>query len=234
MAEEKKKNYTKLIIVALIILTITLVFKFTGIAQYVSIDNLNKLSDWIESYGLLGPVVYILFFIVSTAFFLPGLPVAVLGGIVFGAVWGTIYASIGSTLGATAAFLIARYAARDTVESWVKGNKQFEKIDSGVREHGWRMLMITRLVPIFPFNLQNYAYGLTDIPLKTYILVSYICMLPGAIAFTFAGGSIRSGQGDIGKTFIYLGIAGVFFVLLSLIPKWLKKRSSIDIESMED
>lgn len=231
---EKKKNYGKLVGVAVVVIAISLILKFTGVAQYISLDNINKLSDWIEGFGMIGPIIYMLLFIVGTIFFLPGLPIAVLGGIVFGAVWGTIYASIASTIGATMAFLLGRYAARDLVEGWVKGNKQFEKIDEGVKEHGWRMLMITRLVPVFPFNLQNYTYGLTDIDLKTYTLVSWLCMIPGAIAFSFAGGSIRSGQGDLGKTFMYLGIAGVFFVFLSLIPRWLKKRSDVNIDDMEE
>jgi uncharacterized membrane protein YdjX (TVP38/TMEM64 family) len=164
-----------------------------------------------------------LFYIVACIFFLPGLPIAVLAGFAFGPIFGTIWASIGATMGATAAFLIARYAARGMVESWVEGNEQFKKIDEGVRKQGWRMLMITRLVPIFPFNLQNYAYGLTDIKLSTYVLVSWICMLPGAAAFCFAGGTLTSG-GDLKTTFLYLAIAAIFFVFLSFIPGWIKKK----------
>jgi uncharacterized membrane protein YdjX (TVP38/TMEM64 family) len=86
------------------------------------------------------------------------------------------------------------------------------------------MVMITRLVPVFPFNLQNYAYGLTDIPLKTYALVTLPCMLPATIAFNFAAGSVRTG--DFGKTLWYLGIAAVFFVALSCIPGWVRKSAS--------
>jgi uncharacterized membrane protein YdjX (TVP38/TMEM64 family) len=87
--------------------------------------------------------------------------------------------------------------------------------------------MITRLVPVFPFNLQNYAYGLTKIGFPTYVLLSWICMLPGAIAFTFMGGAIVSGEGNLGRTFIYLGIGAVVLVLISLIPGWIKRRSKL-------
>ncbi len=87
------------------------------------------------------------------------------------------------------------------------------------------MLLITRLVPVFPFNLQNYAYGVTKIGLGTYVLPSAVCIIPGAAAFTFAGGSLASAQQDLTKTFTYLGIAAVIFVLVSLIPGWIRKRS---------
>ncbi|GAA0731683.1 hypothetical protein GCM10008906_00430 [Clostridium oceanicum] len=129
---------------------------------------------------------------------------------------------IGATLGASLAFLIGRYAGRGMVEKWVKGKEEFEKIDEGVRKQGWRMLMITRLVPVFPFNLQNFAYGLTKIDFKTYVFVSAISMIPGIIAFTFMAGAIVSGEG-IGKISVYIGIGAIFFVIISLIPKWIKK-----------
>jgi uncharacterized membrane protein YdjX (TVP38/TMEM64 family) len=91
------------------------------------------------------------------------------------------------------------------------------------------MVMITRLVPIFPFNVQNYVYGLTDIPLRTYALVTLPCMVPATVAFSFAAGSVRTG--DIGTTIWYLGVAAVFFVLLSLIPRWVRRRAhSTDLD----
>lgn len=230
---EKKKNVAKLISIVVIIGLVVFLLRYFGITEYLSMDNIQQLRSWIEGFGIIAPIVFILLWIATCIFFLPGLPVALLAGFVFGPIWGVIWSSIGSTLGATAAFLVGRYAARSMVESWVEGNKQFEKIDKGVREQGWRMLMITRLVPIFPFNLQNYAYGLTDIKLSTYILVSWLCMLPGTIAYVFAGGSVVSGEGNLGKTFMYLAIAAVFFVIISLIPGWIKKRHG-DLVDMEE
>jgi uncharacterized membrane protein YdjX (TVP38/TMEM64 family) len=106
----------------------------------------------------------------------------------------------------------------------VKDNAQFRKIDDGVERQGWRMLMITRLVPIFPFNLQNYAYGLTKIRFPTYVLVSWICMLPGTAAYVQLGGALVSGKGNLGKTLLYLALAGVLIVLVSLIPNLIRKR----------
>ena len=110
------------------------------------------------------------------------------------------------------------------VEGWVQGNAQFRRIDEGVQRQGWRMLMLTRLVPLFPFNLQNYAYGLTKIRFSTYLLVSWICMLPGTAAYVQLGAAVNVGEGNIRKTLIYLAGAGVFIVLVSLIPNLIRKR----------
>jgi uncharacterized membrane protein YdjX (TVP38/TMEM64 family) len=225
--QSKKGNFIKLGIVAVIITIVVVLMKQFGIFEYISIENIKNLKTWIEGFGILGPIVYILLYIIACLFFLPGLPIAVLAGFAFGPVMGALWADIGATLGAAAAFLVGRYAARGMVESWVEGNQQFKKIDEGVEKQGWRMLMITRLVPVFPFNLQNFAYGLTKIKFVTYVVVSFICMLPGAIAFAFMGGSIVSGEGNIGKTFLYLAIGAVFFVIISLIPGWIKKKKGV-------
>ena len=227
----KKTNWMKLIIATAVILAGIALIRYLGLFQYISMQNIMNLKAWINGLGAVGPLVYILLFIAACLFFLPGLPVAILGGLAFGPIMGSVWASIGSTAGAALAFLVARYVARDMVEGWAQANPLFKKIDDGVAAQGWRMLMITRLVPVFPFNLQNYAYGLTKIGFPTYVLVSWICMLPGAIAFTFMGGAIVSGEGNIGRIFMYLGIGAVVLVLISLIPGWIKKRSGLaDLE----
>jgi uncharacterized membrane protein YdjX (TVP38/TMEM64 family) len=222
-----KKEYKKLLAVVGTLALVLAGIRWTGIAEYISLDNARQLEQWVSQYGWLGPAVYILIYISACILFLPGLPVTIIGALAFGAVRGTLFTSIGSILGATAAFLIARYAARGVVENWINGNPQFEKIDKGVEKHGWRMLMITRMVPLFPFNLQNFAYGLTKIKLPTYILVSWVCMLPGVIAYNFMAGSVVSGEGDLTRTFIYLSIGAVFFVMISLIPVYLQKQKRV-------
>lgn len=227
--QDKKNNGVKLVAAAAVILAVIALMRYFGLFQYVSMQNIMNLKAWINGLGAIGPLVYILLFIAACLFFLPGLPVAILGGLAFGPIMGTVWASIGSTAGAALAFLVARYVARDMVEGWAQANPIFKKIDDGVAAQGWRMLMITRLVPVFPFNLQNYAYGLTKIGFATYVLVSWICMLPGAVAFTFMGGAIVSGEGNLGRTFIYLGIGAVVLVIISLIPGWIKKRSKLEL-----
>ena len=190
--------------------------------EMLTVDNVNHLNAWFDGLGWWAPAVFILLWIAASVLFLPGLAITIVGGLVFGAVWGTVWTTVGANLGAVAAFLIGRYAARGIVEGLVEKNQALKKIDEGVKHQGWRMLMVTRLLPIFPFNVQNYVYGLTEIPLRTYVLVTLPCMLPATIAYNFAAGSVRTG--DLGKTLWYLGIAAVFFVLLSLVPGWVRKR----------
>ena len=221
-SSQKNKWIKPLVILVVFGAVIGALIKF-GAFEYFSKENIGKLNETVEGLGIWGPVVYVIVYIFAVIFFLPGSVITLVAG-VFGPVLGTILVSIASTVGSALAFLIARYAMRPMVETWAAKNSAFQKIDNGVEQNGWRMVMLTRLVPIFPFNLQNYAYGLTKINFWTYVLVSWICMLPGTVAFVFASGSIIGGKGDVKKTFMYLAIAGVFFVGLSFVPKLLNKK----------
>lgn len=198
----------------------------SGLTAYLTLGNLQDLAQRVHALGWVAPAVYVALWVAAALFFLPGLPVTLLGAVLFGAWWGLLWVVIGSNLGAICAFLAARYAVRPLVRSWAEGNDQFRRIDEGVARQGWRMVMITRLVPLFPYNLQNYAYGLTKISLPTYALVSLLCMLPGTAAYCLAGGALVSGQGDIKKTLLYLALGGVCLVLVSLLPGWIKKRTA--------
>ncbi len=218
-----KKSRIKILITVGIVAAVYLALRYYGVTDEIRLENVPKIKTWVASFGKIAPLIYIGLYLVSTVFFLPGSPVTVLAGFVFGPLWGVFYASVASIISVSVAFLIARYVARDLVEGWVKDNAQFRKIDEQVEEQGWRILMLTRLVPIFPFNLQNYAYGLTSIRFSTYVLVSAIFMLPGTAVFVQFGGAFVSGEGNIWKTLLYLGIAGVLMLLLSLIPRLLQK-----------
>lgn len=220
-----KSNVGRLLAVVAIIVVGVVVAWQLGAFEYISMDNIQTMRSWINSLGWIGPVIYVGLYMASALFFIPGSPLALLAGFVFGPIWGALLAVTGATLGAAAAFLAARYAAREMVAGWMRSNPQLKKIDDGVNEQGWRMLMITRLVPVFPYNVQNFVYGLTKINLLQFVLVSWICMLPGAVAFAFMAGSIAAGEG-MGNTLIYLGVGAVFFVILSLIPGWIKKRNA--------
>ena len=220
----KEKNVGKLVGIGLALVAVVVVARLTGLSEYISLDGLGRLRDWIDGFGVAAPIVFIAIYAVATVAFLPGTPLTLLAGLVFGPVFGTLWAVIGATIGATLAFLVGRYAARGLVEGWTANNERVKRLDEGVERQGWRMLLITRLVPVFPFNLQNYAYGITKIGLGTYVLLTAVCIIPGAAVYTFAGGSLASAQQDLTRTFIYLGIAAVFFVAVSLIPGRLRSR----------
>jgi uncharacterized membrane protein YdjX (TVP38/TMEM64 family) len=216
-------SWVKLVVALAIIVGGILAAWLLGAFEYLSRENFDSLKLWFEGLGMLAPLVFILVWIAACVFFLPGIPVTVVGAFVFGPIWGTVYSLIGATLGATAAFLVGRYGARGMVEGLIQKNAALQKIDRGVERQGWRMLMITRLVPVFPFNAQNYVYGLTKIRLLTYFALTLVFMAPGTAAYNFAAGKLLRGEFDM-TTLYYLAGAAVLFVLLSLIPGWLKKR----------
>jgi len=231
---KKGKPWQRLLLAVVIIVVVALIANQLGLFDLLKGGSLKerveRLDGMFQSLGVWAPAVFILIWILACTLLLPGLPVTIAGALVFGAVWGSVYTAIGANIGACAAFLVGRYAARSMVEGWIEKNKSLKKIDEGVRQQGWRMLMITRFVPLFPFSLQNYVYGLTNIPFRTYALVTIPTILPGTIAFNFAAGSAREvilsgGQPEaLKRTVLYLAVAAVFFVLVSLIAGRAKKR----------
>jgi uncharacterized membrane protein YdjX (TVP38/TMEM64 family) len=198
----------------------------SGLREALTADGLARLTRWLDGLGAWGPVAYVAGYVLLKLVFVPALPLTLLGGLAFGPVLGAAYVSLAATLGAAAAFLVARHALRGLVEGWVARSPRLARIDALVAEHGWRILAVTRLVPLFPYNLQNYAYGLTRLRFWPYVLVSWVCMLPATVAYTLAGSALGEGGRDPRRTVAYLGAAGVLLVLVSLLPRWLARRSA--------
>jgi uncharacterized membrane protein YdjX (TVP38/TMEM64 family) len=199
-----------------------------GLGELVRLDGLDQIRDRIAGAGPWGPVVYVAGYALAELLFVPGLPLTVLGGVAFGPWWGTVWVSAGSTLGAALAFLLARHALRGTVERWIAGSPRLARLDAAVEREGWRILVVTRLVPLFPFNLQNFAYGLTRIPFWRYVALSWLCMLPGTAAYTMAAGALVEGRGMAARPGVLLGAAALL-VGTSLVPRWLgRRRSTMD------
>ncbi|WP_414551247.1 TVP38/TMEM64 family protein [Anabaena sp. CCY 0017] len=159
-------------------------------AQNVSGFNpqlwLRNALQWIDGLGAVGALAFILLYIVATVAFLPGSILTLGAGVVFGVVMGSLYVFIGATIGATAAFLVGRYLARGWVAQKIAGNNKFRAIDEAVGREGLKIVLLTRLSPIFPFNLLNYAYGVTGVSLKDYFLGS-VGMIPGTIMYVYIG-----------------------------------------------
>jgi uncharacterized membrane protein YdjX (TVP38/TMEM64 family) len=197
-----------------------------GLADLVRLDNLARLRERIDGFGPWAPLVFVVGYVAAVVAFVPALPITILGGLVFGAVWGAVYVAVAATTGACLSFLVARYAARAAVERWLAGYPALARMDRAVARHGFRIVMITRLVPIFPFNLQNYAYGLTSIGFGAYAVTSFLCMLPGTLVFTAAAGAVVAGAWDARRMLLLLALAGVLLVALSLLPRWLRGRST--------
>lgn len=173
------------------------------------------LAAWIDGAGAAGPILFIAVYALATVLFLPGTMVTLAGGALFGPVLGTVYNLAGATLGAGLAFLVSRHLAAEWVESRVGG--RLKQLKQGVEGEGWRFVAFVRLVPLFPFNLLNYALGLTRIPFSHYIVASLLFMLPGGAAFTYVGyagwEALAGGEGVIQKGLLALAlVATVAFV----------------------
>ncbi len=170
-------------------------------AKYFHVQDLLKAAlDWIGKLGPWGPVIFVGIYIVATVFFIPGSVLTVGAGAAFGVVLGSVCVSISATLGATAAFLVGRYLARDAVARKVEGNERFAAIDRAVAEEGWKIVFLTRLSPVFPFTLLNYAFGLTRVRLSHYALASWIGMMPGTVMYVYLGSLVNVGAGHRQRT----------------------------------
>jgi len=175
------------------------------------------LTAWVDSAGTAGPLVFMGIYAVATVLFLPGSILTLVGGALFGPIWGTFYNLTGATLGAVGAFLIARYLAAGWVQARAGG--LLGRLVQGVEAEGWRFVAFTRLVPLFPFNLLNYALGLTRIPFLHYLIASYLCMLPGALAYTWLGYAGREAAGG-GEGLIQKGLIGLALLAgLAFLPR---------------
>lgn len=167
---------------------ILVVAKLIVAAQFINIQEILKgVLDWIDSLGAWGAVALIVIYIVATVLFIPGSILTLGAGFLFGVIQGTILVSVGATIGATAAFLVGRYLARGWVSKQLEGKPKFQAIDEAVAREGWKIVGLTRLSPIFPFNLLNYGLGLTQVSLRDYFFPTWIGIIPGTILYVYLG-----------------------------------------------
>ena len=171
----------------------------------------------IHRLGLWAPLGHMLLFAVGTILFVPGAIFGLAGGALFGPLWGTVFNLAGATLGSTAAFLVARYLAADWVRR--KASGRINRLITGVEAEGWRFVAFVRLVPLFPFNLTNYALGLTRISLQHYVLASLVCMVPGTVAYAWLGYAGREAAAGNTAAIRYGLIALALLAAIAFLPR---------------
>ena len=191
------------------------------------------LEAWIQGHGAIAPLLFILVYALATVLFLPGTVLTLMGGVLFGPLWGAFYNLTGATLGATLAFLIARYLASDWIAQRTGG--RVKQLIKGVEGEGWRFVAFVRLVPLFPFNLINYALGLTRIRLLHYVIATYVFMSPGAVAYTYLGyagrEAVAGGGGMLQKGLLALVLLAVVVFLPRFIAR-LRRGPTIGIQEL--
>jgi uncharacterized membrane protein YdjX (TVP38/TMEM64 family) len=149
-------------------------------------DALKDALTWVDSLGTLAPLAFIAIYNIATVLLIPGSVLTLGSGILFGLGWGTVYVIVAATLGATIAFWIGRNFARGWVSRQLEKYPKFEAIDRAVAGQGFKIVALVRLSPLFPFNLLNYAFGITQVSLKDYVLGS-VGMIPGTILYVYLG-----------------------------------------------
>lgn len=189
--------------------------------------NPSALEARMGNFGPWAPLVFAAAYALATVLFLPGSVFALAGGALFGPVLGTAYNLGAATIGATAAFLAARYLASNWVEK--KSGRKLKQLMNGVEDEGWRFVAFVRLVPLFPFNLLNYALGLTRIRSLPYVAATATCMVPGAIAYTYLGyagrEAIAGSEGAIQKGLLALGLLAAVVFIPRLVKRLRKPRA---------
>lgn len=179
-------------------------------------EPLKQLDDFIGGLGPWAPAIYILVYIAATLLMIPGSLLTPIAGFSFGLVKGTIIVSIGSTAGAALAFLLARYLARRRISRSLEQHRYLAAIDKALEQGSWKTVALMRLSPAIPFNLQNYLWGLTPVRFSTYLLASWISMLPGTFLYVYLGFIPRKATGMEPLEWILLG-GGLVATLVAII-----------------
>lgn len=206
-----------------IVITLFLLATELGVDQYF-----RDLQPWIASSGDWGAAAFFVLYIGAVIFAFPATPLGLLAGALFGSLQGVIFISVASTIGAALTFLIARYFARDAVSKWLASNERYRRLDDLTKKHGMIMVAVARLIPFFPYNIINYAFGLTAVSFRTYLFWSWLCMLPGTIVFVVGADAIKIAlaTGQIPWLLvIVIAIAAVATIILTLAAnRYLRKR----------
>ena len=216
------KKHSKILIFAAAAAAVLVLNSIFGWSEYITGDGLELLKNTAKENILLASAVYVAVTVVGcVALALPGVTFAVFAGLIFGPIWGTVLCSLATTIGAVLAFAAARYFLKDSVKPMAMKNKYIKKwlFDEGDKNQLF-ILMLTRLIPLFPYNLQNFAYGVTDIKLSVFTIGSLVFMLPGTAMYTIG----TAGIADSENRWLYLATAAVLAVSVTALGIIFKKR----------
>lgn len=220
---KEKKSVIKIIsFILIIILILVCNHKFGWSEYFEKTDNLLKMKEAVGDNMLLAFFIYIVITIVGCVVLaLPGVTFALFAGILFGPILGVLACLTATTLGAMFAFLAGRFFLKDAVKPMLEKNRILKKLlFSGDSQSDTIVLMITRMVPLFPYNLQNFAYGITDISFVKYSVLTFIFMFPGVSFFTIGAAGLTAGE----NKWMYFLIAGILAIVVTVGGMAIKKK----------
>ena len=207
-----------------------LIYAIPAFGLFELLTDLPHLQTLIRQSGLFGYSLYILLFIIATLFLLPGSILVIAGGIVFGPLLGTLLSLIAATLASSCSFLLARWLGRDLLLKYVGHSHTFQAIDKGIARNGIDFLILTRLIPLFPYNIQNYAYGLTTITFWPYTLISALTTLPGIVIYTVMASDLAN-EGITLRFILQLCLAGLALFILVQLAKLYARHKHVDLSA---
>lgn len=227
-----RKSMIKIISFIVVILVILICNHRFGWSEYLgNKENLLHIKEVMGSHMIAVFFLYVIITIIGCAMLaLPGMTFALAAGILFGPFLGIFASLIATTLGAMVAFLVGRFFLKDAVKPMLEKNKTLKRLlFSGNEKNYTILLLITRIVPLFPYNLQNFAYGITDVSFAKYSVLTFIFMLPGASFFVIGAAGLTAGD----NRWMYFIIAGVIAVIVTLFGMWIRKKYLPETEETE-
>lgn len=230
---KKKKGVIKLIAFVLIVLMIAALNHYYGWSDIFSGDDwYGNLQQMVKTNFLQAALIYIVVMVIaSVVLAVPGVTFAIIAGAIFGPWWGTLLCVLSATLGAIAAFLIGRFFLQDSLRDQIAKNRYISRLlfDKNTKNETM-VLMITRLVPLFPYNLQNFAYGITDISLGKYSLGTFVFMIPGVAMYTVGTYALTGAS----NTLLYIGLTAAIVVAVMVLSKTLRKKYVPEEEASDE
>ncbi len=213
------KNWLKLFVFVFIVALLVYLARV-----YKLEESLAGIKTWVEAQGVIAPLIYIGLYILATVLAVPATALTLMAAPIFGVFFGVIYVSIGANIGACLCFLISKYFARNIIKGILDKNEKFKKLEELTEKNGYIIVAITRLVPIFPFNLLNYGFGLTNIPFKVYFLWTALCILPGTILYVAGVGAVTYAIEHGEVPWVLVAIALSILAIITFVVKKAKSR----------
>lgn len=224
MAQSKN---TKALLIALVVLVIGVSFLFLPIRQWVL-----PLQDEIRNLGPIAPVAVAIGYVALTVLLVPGSVLTLIAGGVFGLWQGLIVVIIGANAGALCSFLLARTFLRDKVSTWAAENPRFASLDRAIEREGFKVVLLSRLSPVFPFTLLNYLLGLTSVRVSSYVIANLIGMLPGTFLYVYLGATAQQAlTGSSNLIFTLIGLIATIAVVVVVTRAARKAMTQIEAES---
>ena len=220
-AESTVSRSTKIVQMCSLLLIIVSLFV---IARALPVgQGIARLQSWLSHAGAVGILAYAAIYVLATVLLVPGAAITLLAGVLYGPLWGTIIVSAGATTGASAAFLLGRFAFRGSVERAAGRNPKFRAIDGAIAANGWKIVALLRLSPVVPFNLSNYFFGITGVGFGSYVLASWICMLPGTLLYVYLGYAASQAAGGETSGWLHWTLLGAGLAIILLVSAYITK-----------